>query len=426
MNFIEDIVDQHAEDASLLWSRRQRFLRTNILDPSERQRLDGRLEGHLDGLFIAREAGWRSGVRQAETACGRGELFVLAWLAFLKPTEQQLEQVFGYVPEVENGVQALISAVGWHAAEHVLPALGQWLRSKDPTLRHLAVAGHAIHRRDTGLLAETLRDEAPLVRARSARMIGELGAASHVGAVQTLLDDPEPGPRFEAVLTLARFGDRSPRVMERLLTTAEAGGVAGRRAAQALALLDPVGTSKRVRQWGAQPKARRLAAVAAAATGDSALLSDLISWMEDDTVARVAGDAFSTLTGVDLAYLDLDGPVPPSAEEVLNDDPEDPRVELDEEDGLAWPSATSVERWWSENRDRFPAGARYLGGQAVAPLRGQPEPRHLEVLRTLARTGRAGHAALAAALLAQGAPHRPVIETRAPATRGHALPGWEA
>ena len=224
----------------------------------------------------------------------------------------------------------------------------------------------------------------------------------------------------------ARFGDRGAKVIEQLVTTAESGGREGRRAAHALALVDPAGTSKRVRQWGAEPRTRRLAAIAAAATGDPSLLPELIAWMEDDTLARVSGEAFRTVTGADLSHHDLERPTPSSAEESLTDDPDDPRVELEEDEGLAWPFAESVERWWKAHQSRFPAGVRYLDGHAVAPLRGELGSRHAEALLTLIRTGRAGHAALASALLAQGAPHRLTIEPRAPATRGHVLPGWRA
>ena len=62
--------------------------------------------------------------------------------------------------------------------------------------------------------------------------------------------------------------------------------------------------------------------------------------MEDPKLARLAGEAFSFITGVDPAYLDLEGQrlqdFGPSA------DPNDQKVSMDEDDSLPWPDRAKL------------------------------------------------------------------------------------
>ena len=150
--------------------------------------------------------------------------------------------------------------------------------------------------------------------------------------------------------------------------------------------------------------------MAVGAHGDPHYVPWLIRQMGTPPVARVAGEAFSTITGVDLAYEDLEGDWPEGFTAGPTEDPEDEDVEMDPDEDLPWPAPALVERWWAENAARFPAGGRFLCGQPVS------EPHCLEVLRTGYQRQR-----IAAALeLALMRPDRPLFEWRAPAFRQQA------
>jgi uncharacterized protein (TIGR02270 family) len=86
--------------------------------------------------------------------------------------------------------------------------------------------------------------------------------------------------------------------------------------------------------------------------------------MGDLPVARLAGEAFSLITGTDLRESALDRPAP-SLESRPNDDPESPHVDLDEDDGVPWPDGDKVAQWWDRNARRFQEGTRYFMGQPV-------------------------------------------------------------
>jgi uncharacterized protein (TIGR02270 family) len=133
----------------------------------------------------------------------------------------------------------------------------------------------------------------------------------------------------------------------------------------------------------------------------------LIEQMNSDQFARQAGESFSLITGADLAWLDLERKPPEGLETGPNDNPDDPNVDMDPDDGLPWPDVDRVKRWWSANLNRFAAGERYFIGQPVTPAH------CIEVLKT----GYQRQRMLAAFHCTLQQPGTPLFEWRAPAWR---------
>jgi uncharacterized protein (TIGR02270 family) len=79
--------------------------------------------------------------------------------------------------------------------------------------------------------------------------------------------------------------------------------------------------------------------------------------------ARLAGEALSMITGLDLAYLDLDRDAPEDFESGPNDDPRDEDVALDEDGDLPWPDPDRLGAWWASRRAAFPAGTAFFLGR---------------------------------------------------------------
>lgn len=76
-------------------------------------------------------------------------------------------------------------------------------------------------------------------------------------------------------------------------------------------------------------------------------------------VARLAGEAFSAMTGLELEgpYALLEG------EEPEESDDHEAELTVRPEDDLPWPNVSAVRGWWEESRSRFVAGQRYLLGR---------------------------------------------------------------
>jgi uncharacterized protein (TIGR02270 family) len=126
--------------------------------------------------------------------------------------------------------------------------------------------------------------------------------------------------------------------------------------------------------------------------------------MEIPELARVAGESFTLITGVDLAYQDLEGDWPEGFEAGPSENPEDKDVALDAYEDLPWPDPTLVAAWWDEHRGGFQSGIRYFLGSPI----------DLPHLQRVLIDGQQRQRAAAALELALRDPNAPLFETRAP------------
>ncbi|MCP4992566.1 MAG: hypothetical protein GY934_02090 [Gammaproteobacteria bacterium] len=113
------------------------------------------------------------------------------------------------------------------------------------------------------------------------------------------------------------------------------------------------------------PDTLRFAIFGAGITGDTEYIPWLIKQMEDPQHARIAGEALTTISGVDIAYDDLEGEWPDGFEAGPSEDPMDDNVAMDEDEDLPWPDAKLITGWWRHSQE-FHAGRRYLLGKPVS------------------------------------------------------------
>jgi uncharacterized protein (TIGR02270 family) len=137
--------------------------------------------------------------------------------------------------------------------------------------------------------------------------------------------------------------------------------------------------------------------------GDPVLIPWLIEQMKAPELARVAGESFTMITGVDIAYEDLEGEWPEGFEAGPTENSEDENVEMDPDEDLPWPDPELILKWWGQNKGRFHNGTRYLLGQPIT----------LEYLQQVLRTGLQRQRAAAAIEVAMMNPGQPLFEVRA-------------
>ena len=139
----------------------------------------------------------------------------------------------------------------------------------------------------------------------------------------------------------------------------------------------------------------------------------LISLMGQLPLARLAGDAFTMITGVDLAYRDLQRKPPEDFNAGPTEDPKDENLEMDPDDNLPWPEPALVQKRWDKNRGQFQSGTRYLLGK----------PMNVEWLKTVLRDGRQRQRAAAALELVIRQPGQPLFNVAAPGFRQQQILG---
>ena len=389
------VVSQHVEDAAVLWEHRSELARGGHAKLSHLRRFDDRLSAHLDGLRVAGPEAWPLCLAALEKPSD-GAMFAAARYALEAQRSDWVDLLFAAVQGNGAGGRGLCSAFAWQPADVSSRPISS-SPANEIIAGHAAVAAAALQRRDVSeAFWNQTRSPHATIRARTWRAAGELGRRELVSAcVTSMHEEKDPACRFWSTWSAVLLGDRNS-ALATLASLAMQPGPWRERAFDLASLVMPVATAHQLLQPLSrdQGETRRLIR-GAGRVGDPRYVSWLIGQMANDELARVAGEAFSFITGADLAALDLERAPPDHLESGPNDDPAHAHVAMDEDDGLPWPDAARVQAWWADHASRFVPGVRYFIGAPVS------HEQCLHVLRTGYQRQRIA-AALHRSLLAPG------------------------
>jgi uncharacterized protein (TIGR02270 family) len=99
--------------------------------------------------------------------------------------------------------------------------------------------------------------------------------------------------------------------------------------------------------------------------GDPHAVNWLISKMLDNKVAKLAGEAFSLITGADFVKHKLTIPTPIKHPMDVNNDSNDDYVGLDKDEHLPYPEQSKVAALWRNHGQKFIVGRRYFFGKTL-------------------------------------------------------------
>lgn len=401
------VVHQHAEDAAILRHTRSELARAPHVKLHHLARLDERIAAHVDGLTVAGDAG--AALCDAELEAPEvGAVFAAAVGAITRRDRARLDKLCSFAGAETNAKRGLISAFGWVSAYDLKGTVAELLAAEEPIRRELGIAACVMHRIDPGtILPQTIDDPNAALRARTLRAIGEAGRRDLLNDCLRHLRDEDSTSRFWAAASALLLGDRDRSL-----------GVLGDFAArlgpcreQALRLwlmaADLPSNHRMLKTLAREPADRRPLIQGVGIAGDAQLVPWLIGLMADDKVARLAGESFSTITGLDLAYLDLERNPPEDFESGPTDDPDDPNVDMDPDESLPWPDQSKIQSWWNANGSSFRAGVRYFVGKPLSPSH----------CHRVLREGYQRQRRVAAVYLCLLAPGTPLFPTAAPAWR---------
>ncbi|MCG6577010.1 TIGR02270 family protein [Pseudomonas sp. AF32] len=362
-NSLFPIIEQHAEEASFLANLRDYALRAPHYDIEHLSALDNRLDAHLDGLRIAADDGLEALLSQLGPH-GVGEMFACAVLAFESANGKVLSRLSEHLRSAAETERGYRMALGWLDWERLSPWIERMLAAPEPMFRRLGLAACGMHRHDPGpALIGGLCDTDPSVLARAARTAGELRRHDVLPNIRGHCQHTDTATRFWANWAAAQLGDQ--QALEPLRQFAEQPGEFQYRALGVLlAWQEREPSIAWIRQWVQDPRHRHIGIQALGLLGDPVCVPWLIQHMSDLPYARVAGEAFSLITGADLTLLDLELQDLPDFDAGPNDNPADPNVAMDPDESLPWPDPRSVEAWWHANGGQLQMGTRYLLGSA--------------------------------------------------------------
>lgn len=359
------VVQQHAEESAILRNTRSVLAVAPHVKLHHLRRLDDRIAAHLDGLAVADEFGWGLCEAALERP-GAGEVFAAAVRAIEDKNSAGLEKLLALAETVPESRRGLVSAFGWVPAESLKDTIKNLLASSNAFQCQVGLAACAMHQVDPGTaLDATIADTDPMLRARGLRVAGEIGRRDLLAACISALVDDDAACRFWAARSVALVGDQG-KAIDVLKNLALYPGPFRMLALQLLLKFIGVPQANELLKTLARDPANiRLLIQGAGIVGDPYYVPWLIKQMADLKLTRLAGESFSFITGLDLAYLDLERKPPEDFESGPNDDPEDDNVEMDEDESLPWPDPVKIQAWWDANKTRFTPGVRYFMGEPV-------------------------------------------------------------
>jgi uncharacterized protein (TIGR02270 family) len=374
-------------------------------------RFDERILAHQDGCVVAGSYGKRILEQQLDTP-DPGRLFALAGVALAAHDEPALHRCLAIVDGLPEMLSALFSAFGWSSPTSLGGLVGPMLGGDNLFHRQVGLAACRLHGRDPGkILATALQDPRHELRCEALRTTAAIGrhefAALCSAASTDEAADVQLWGAWSAVLlgnrgaALATLGDLGLAVPDGRIP-------AFALALQAMRLFDGHAV---LQSLARDPKDLRGLVRGSGIVGDPTYVPWLIGHSSSNQVARLAGEAFTLITGADLSSLDLERRPPEDFESGPNDDPDDPNVDMDPDDGLPWPDPERIKDWWSKNSHRFQPGTRYFMGAPVT------REHCIDVLKN----GYQRQRILAAHYLCLLEPGTPLFNTSAPAWRQQRL-----
>ncbi len=360
------IIDQHAEEAAFLWLLRDVAVKEPHYSLKDLAELDNRVEAHLDGLRISGEVGWETCLKALEIG-EPGEVFAASVLAFESGEGQRIDKVLKTALANEENFRALISAVGWIDYKQVGQLIQHMLVAKSSDFRRIGIAASTVHRQDPeSILEQAIESEDALKSAQALKAVGELKRHDLLPSFAKHLKSDNEACRFWAAWSAVLLGDRL-QAKEALKQTVVSESKFRERALQTvLRTMDGKESQSWLKGLAQNPDRLRDVVIGAGVSGDPAFIPWLIQQMEIPELARVAGEAFSMITGVDLAFEDMEGEWPEGFEAGPTENPEDEDVEMDADEDLPWPAPKLIQAWWGRHRPKFQIGTRYLVGKPIS------------------------------------------------------------
>jgi len=407
---IQSVVEQHAEEASFLWLLRDSAIYAPHYSLGDLADLDDRVEAHIDGLRIAGDEGWAI-CKETLAWEEPGEIFTAAVMAFEKGDEDRIQTVLKAAEESYELSRGIVSALGWIPYEQALTHIQKLLNADSTYLRRIGIAASAIHRKDPGKhIADAISSYDLLLKARALKASVELGRKDLLPFISTMINDEDDSCRFRASCSAALLGYSN--AVSVLKSFSESHTYREEAVKIAMRRMDLPSAHNWQKELAQNPDTIRLALTGAGVIGDPVSIPWLIDHMAVPELARIAGEAFTMITGIDIAYEDLEGEQPEGFEAGPTEETEDEDVEVDQDEDLPWPEPQLIKNWWDTNKGRFRNGVRHLLGKPISA----------EHLRQVLATGLQRQRAAAALELAIMQPGQPLFEIRAPGFRQKQIP----
>lgn len=362
------VVALHLEAALDLRQSRSWLVRAPTSTLMQLGRGDERLAAHLDGLLVAGAPGidlLGEALRPVDT----NSAFVAGCLALEMRDTSMFASLVESATEDPLLARGLASALGWVSAPKLRGITADLIASRDPFKLWLGLCACSMHRVDPGVILEGASQHPdPRVACRALRLAGELGRADlRARCVEISSSDAPLTVRRAAAWSAVLLGDRS--VGLGALGSLVFGANCSDWNLLAVLVLASSRSELRslLRQSANSDSSGRASIWMAALSGDQSLIPWLIQKMDEPALSRLAGSAFSVLSGVNLQERELGmsepAPTRQDGRTADSDGADANQPGPDSDQGLPWPKADSVAVWWHRHAQVFAGVDCLLAGR---------------------------------------------------------------
>src|SRR5262249_8736325 len=128
---ISNVVHQHSDAASVLWSRRDRAVGEPHYHLRDLVKLDDRLEAQLEGLRIAGNDGWLVCLEELQRWRDSGSAFTAAVLAWESANANRVQLVLSFAEQSVECYRAIASSLAWVGDDLANPIIAEFLGGKE-------------------------------------------------------------------------------------------------------------------------------------------------------------------------------------------------------------------------------------------------------------------------------------------------------
>lgn len=363
-----NIYEQYVEDVSFLWLMRSIAINQPHYNVADIQALEARVQVRLDGLMTSMDIVWML-CEKALVLNGPGEVFVAAIVAFKSHDAAKIQKVIDAGMVSDATFKGLMSAIAWLPSKISYAWIQKFMTSKDINHKYLAIALCSIRRENPGeFLTKFLQREDCLqhekLYIRCLRIIGELKRHDLMPALDSAIASDNINIAFWANWSAMLLGNKAlVNKMEPHIFNVSP------HQDRALNITFRVLSINDARSWITRLSGdeQQISTVikATGILGDPHAVDWLILKMREPKYARLAGESFTFITGIDLEKNQLSQVAPEHYEPIPNEDAGDEIVALDDDENLPWPNATAVEAMWKQSSVQFAKGQRYLMGKEI-------------------------------------------------------------
>lgn len=373
-----ELYEQYIDDAAFLWVLRCIALEQPHYTVDDLRELEQRIDNQLDALMVAGVAAWQlclSALAHEEP----GEVFTAAILAFKSHDSEKIQTVIKVGLKTSASFNALVSALDWLPDTLCHRWLNKFLVSKDLNHKHLALAVCSLRQQNPGdtlhkILSREDCKQHKALYVQALRLVGELRRQDLMPQLKQAASAEDSDIKFWANYSAIVLGDHAAVIHLAPYVFGQ-----GQHQAAAINLVFSVLPVTQAREWLSRlvndPAHSRAVIKASGVLGDPHAVNWLITKMHDPLLAKIAAEAFTLITGLDLLQhkLGLD----PAAKAVqqandtkhadlIGEDPSDNNTALDEDEHLPYPAAEAIASIWMHFGQHFITGQRYFLGESIS------------------------------------------------------------